>query len=56
MPVWRSYFLYGRAASEVAAVRALGLTLGIGALYLLLLKWKKRDRLFKTTATPQRPR
>jgi protein-S-isoprenylcysteine O-methyltransferase Ste14 len=56
MPVWRAYFLYSREATRSAAMRALWLTLGIGALYLFLLKLKKRDRLFKTSATPEKPR
>jgi protein-S-isoprenylcysteine O-methyltransferase Ste14 len=56
MPVWRAYFLDGREATEFAAMRALWLTLGIGALYLLLLKLKRHDRLFKTSTTPQKPR
>jgi protein-S-isoprenylcysteine O-methyltransferase Ste14 len=54
MPVWRAYFLYGMEATQVAAVRALWLTLGIAALYLFLLKLKRSDRLFKTTSTPQK--
>lgn len=54
MPVWRAYFLYGREATEIAAMRALWLILSIGALYLVLLKLKKRDRLLKPTATPQK--
>jgi protein-S-isoprenylcysteine O-methyltransferase Ste14 len=55
MPVWRAYFLHGREATEVAAMRALWLTLGVTALYLVLLKLKKTDRLFKTASTPQKP-
>jgi protein-S-isoprenylcysteine O-methyltransferase Ste14 len=49
LPVWRAYFLYGLEATQVAAIRALWLTLGIAALYLFLLKLKKTDRLFKTS-------
>ncbi len=53
MPVWRAYFLHGREATEIAAMRALWLIVGIGALYLVLLTLKKRDRLFKTSPAPQ---
>jgi protein-S-isoprenylcysteine O-methyltransferase Ste14 len=54
MPFWRAYFLDGREASEIAGMRALWLTLGLSSLYLFLLRLKKRDRLFKTSSTPQR--
>jgi protein-S-isoprenylcysteine O-methyltransferase Ste14 len=52
LPVWRAYFLHGMEATQVAAMRALWLTLGVVALYLVLLKLKKTDRLFKTPSTP----
>jgi protein-S-isoprenylcysteine O-methyltransferase Ste14 len=51
LPVWRTYFLHGMEATQAAAMRALWLTLGVTALYLFLLKLKKNDRLFKTSAT-----
>jgi protein-S-isoprenylcysteine O-methyltransferase Ste14 len=56
MPVWRAYFLYGREATETAAMRAFGLMLAIGALYLYLLKLKKRDRLFQKDRRSAKPR
>jgi protein-S-isoprenylcysteine O-methyltransferase Ste14 len=52
MPVWRAYFLYGIEATRAAAIRALWLTLGIGALYLFLLKLKRSNRLFRTSTNP----
>jgi protein-S-isoprenylcysteine O-methyltransferase Ste14 len=51
MPVWRAYFLYGPEATTSAAIRALGLTLGVTAVYLFLLKLKRSDRLFKSPTT-----
>lgn len=51
IPVWRAYFLYGREATEFVVMRTLSLSLGIGALYLFLLKLKRHDRLFKTDAS-----
>ncbi|MGH7927592.1 MAG: methyltransferase family protein [Candidatus Binatia bacterium] len=56
LPVWRAYFLYGREATHGAAMRALWLSLGIGVIYLFLLKLKKRDRLFKESANSQKRR
>jgi protein-S-isoprenylcysteine O-methyltransferase Ste14 len=55
LPVWRAYFLLGLEATETAAIRALCVTLGVGALYLFLLRLKRSDRLFKTSTTPQKP-
>jgi hypothetical protein len=52
LPVWRTYFLLGREATETAAIRALCVALGVGALYLFLLRLKRSDRLFKTSTTP----
>ena len=54
LPVWRAYFLYGVEATKGAAMRALWLTLGVTAVYLILLKLKKSDRLFKTATTPEK--
>jgi protein-S-isoprenylcysteine O-methyltransferase Ste14 len=48
IPVWRAYFLYSCEATEFPAMRALLVSLGVGALYLFLLKLKRHDRLFKT--------
>ena len=55
LPVWRAYWLYGWEATQMAAMRALWLTLGVTALYIFLLNLKKSDRLFKTSSTtPQK--
>jgi protein-S-isoprenylcysteine O-methyltransferase Ste14 len=51
VPVWRAYFLQGLGAAELAALRALWLTLGVMALYLFLLKRKRSGRLFKMSET-----
>lgn len=51
LPVWRAYWLYGWEATQMAAMRALWLTLGVTALYIFLLNLKKSDRLFKTSST-----
>jgi hypothetical protein len=51
VPVWRAYFLQGLGAAELAALRALWLTLGVMALYFFLLKRKRSGRLFKMSET-----
>jgi protein-S-isoprenylcysteine O-methyltransferase Ste14 len=51
VPVWRIYFLHGRAAAIVPALRALWLTPCVTTLYLFLLKLKRNNRLFKTSKT-----
>lgn len=54
IPVWRSYLLHGAEATKTAAVRALWLSLAVGALYLFLLMLKRSDRLFKGSTSPQK--
>jgi protein-S-isoprenylcysteine O-methyltransferase Ste14 len=54
IPVWRSYLLHGAEATKTAAVRALWLSLAVGALYLLLLTLKRSNRLFKGSTSPQK--
>jgi len=54
MPVWRTYLLHGPDATKTAAVRALWLSLAVGALYLFLLKLKRGNRLFKDSTIPQK--
>jgi protein-S-isoprenylcysteine O-methyltransferase Ste14 len=46
IPVWRSYFLNGWQTTQPAALRALGIVLGITMIYLILLKLKRSKRLF----------
>jgi protein-S-isoprenylcysteine O-methyltransferase Ste14 len=50
LPVWRIYFLDGLPAARTAAVRALGLSCGVGLLYAVLLHLKRRKRLFYQAA------
>lgn len=54
IPVWRSYLLHGAEATKTAAVRALWLSLAVGALYLFLLTLKRSDRLLKGSTSPQK--
>lgn len=55
LPVWRAFFLYGFEETRIATIRALLLTLGVTALYLFLLKLKRRNRLFTTSSTRGKP-
>ncbi len=55
VPVWREYFLFGAEASKITALRALWLILAVGALYLILLRFKKGARLFKSVVTQAKP-
>ena len=50
VPVWRSYFLYDAAATRSTAVRASLVILTITAIYLILLKLKRSNRLFQESA------
>lgn len=54
IPVWRSYFLYDAATTQSTAIRAVIIVLTISALYLVLLKLKRGNRLLQEdTAKPR---
>lgn len=50
VPVWRAYFLYDAAVAKTAAVRGCWSILAITAVYLILLKLKRGNRLFQESA------
>lgn len=51
VPVWRSYFLHDAAATRTTAIRAGLLLLAINAIYLVLLRLKRSNRLFQKSAS-----
>jgi len=53
VPVWRSYFLYDAATALSTAIRASLIILTITAIYLILLKLKRSNRLFQEPARPR---
>ena len=54
IPVWRAYLLPGAVGIKTAAIRALWLSLAVGALYVFLLKLKRSHRLFKDSTRSQK--